>query len=351
MPILSINFGFSNVRGVYLSDEGTVSDYVINYSYVKEFYAHFYSKKDFYSDFTEHFIKKMKIPRRDLQIIATGFPEIPTISYEYANQITTDKLFGQVEDYDINSLSNNAVFTQNGYINFDEVERIVYGDVESNYLKNLTIYKNVFPSRPSDYNLMLSNIWNVVNKRRINPQEVILKDKPSLFLGDVFSMPTADNTEFEKISYLHILSIIVNPGIFTIYLDKNSIFPNLYHLKLYQPELGYVYDNFKPELLGTLINSPGETTCLIETDIGTSQLIDLTTGKLIFIPLDMSNKARVVVKSAPLGSVEKNISGGKLGLIIDTRTKFDLKNYDHNQLQIDINANLKNIEQVLAKMH
>lgn len=351
MPILSINFGLANVRGVYLSDEGAVSDYVINYSYIKEFYSHFYSKKDFYSDFTEHFIKKMKVPKRDLQIIATGFPEVPTISYEYADQITTDQLFNQVEDYEINSLSNNAVFTKKGYINFDEVKRITYGEIESNYLKNLTVYKNVFPSRPSDYNLMFSNIWNVVNSRRSNTQEVLLKDKPTLFLGDVFSMPGLGGEEFTKIAYLHILSIIVNPGIFTLFLDKTNIFPNLFHLKRYRPELGYIYDNFKPELLGTLVNSPGETTCLIETELGTSQLIDLNVGKIVFIPLDTSSKARVVVKSTVLGSVEKNIKGGTLGLILDTRTKSDLKNYDHNQLQIDINANLKNIEQVLSKIH
>ena len=108
--------------------------------------------------------------------------------------------------------------------------------------------------------------------------------------------------------------------------------------------------NQKPEQLGTLINSPGETTCLIETDLGTSQLLDVGPGRIAFVPLEMSDQARVVIKSVNLGSIERNVQGGKLGLIIDTRTKNDLKTYDHNQLQIDINANLKNIGQVLAKI-
>jgi hypothetical protein len=350
MPILSINFGVANVRGVYLSDEGEISDYVINYSYIKEFYAHFYSEKEFYTDITDHFIKKMKVPKRGLQVIATGFPKIPAISYDYSHTLPTEQLFNQVSDFDVVSLSNNTVFTQKAFINFAKEERIAYGEAESNYLKNLTIYKNVFPSRPSDYNLILSNIWNTVNKKRSDSQEVILRDLPTLFLGDVFSMPPVEGFEFEKIAYLHILSIIVNPGIFSLHLDKTNIFPNLFHLKLYRPDLGYVYDNFKPESLGTLINSPGETTCLIESEIGTSQLVDITVGKLIFIPLDSNSKVRVVVKSSVLGSVEKRVSGGHLGLVLDTRQKNDRKIYDHEQLQIDINANLKNIEQVMSKI-
>ncbi len=350
MPILSINFGISTVRGVYLSDEGNVSDYSIDYSYQENLYSYFYSQKEFYSDFVEHFIKKLKVPKRELQIIAIGFPEIPTISYEYANTITTDKLFSQVEDYDLVSLSNNAVFTQNSYLSLDDTNKAVYGSTESNYLRNLSIYKNVFPSKPSDYNLMFSNVWNVVNSHRQNTREVILSDKPTLFLGDIFTIEQVDNEHFEKIAYLHILSLIINPGAFNIMVDKKNIFPNLLHIKNYRSDLSYIYDNFKPEFLGNLINSPGETTCLIETDLGTSQLLDVGPGKIVFIPLDTNNQARIVVKSTHLGSIERKVQGGVLGLIIDTRAKNDLKTYDHNQLQIDINVNLKSIGQVLAKI-
>ena len=116
--------------------------------------------------------------------------------------------------------------------------------MESNYLKNLAVYKNVFPSRPSDYNLMFSNIWHAVNSKRTSTNEVILREKPTLFLGDVFSMPGVEGEDFEKIAYLQILSMIVNPGVFSVLLDKTNIYPNLLHLKLFKPDLGYIFDSF-----------------------------------------------------------------------------------------------------------
>ena len=66
--------------------------------------------------------------------------------------------------------------------------------------------------------------------------------------------------------------------------------------------------------------------------------------------MDSGASARLVIKSQELGSVEKTVKGGKLGVIIDTRPKHEIETYDYNSLQMDINNNLKNIHEILAKL-
>lgn len=349
MPVLSLKYGNSSVNAVYLDDEGEVSDYLFPYGYSKDLYAHFYAENDFYSDITDLIMSKLDVEKEGLKIIATGFPSIPTIGHEYTSSLTVDQLLSKVEDYEVVCITNGTVFTQKDYLSYFDTEKVKLGSMETNYLLNLAIYTNAFPTRPSDYNLLLSSIWGMLNSNRKNTKELILNSKPILFFGDILNEKFIDQ-EFESIAYLYFVSMVVNPGVYNLKIEDSNLILHLLHLKMHNYDLSQQYEQFEPESLGTLVNSPGETSCLVSTDLGTSQLMDIKPGRIFFIPLDKNASARLVIKSQELGSVEKTVQGGKLGVIVDTRAKHDLENYEHNTLQMDINSNLKNINEVLAKL-
>lgn len=347
MPVLSINFGISTVRGVYLDDSGSVSSHVFRYPYSEDLYSHFYSEKDFYSDVVTVLLKELNAPKEGVKIIATGFPEVPAIRYEYASSVLFDQLVKQVDTHEVVSITDSTVFTQNKYSSHYDIEKLQYGKNEKNYLLNLALYSNALPEKPSEYNLILANIWNMLNTLRTDSKTTVMSTRPTLFMGDVFD---TENPEFEKIAYLYILSFIVNPGVSYVALDKQADLVHLAHFKHYNREFSDLYDSFKPLNLGTLINSPGDTSCLIQNENSTNQLIEVKAGKIFFIPLGENADTRVLVKGKLLGNVERSVKGGKLGLIIDTRSKQDKSSYDYNQLQVDINSNLKSINEVLRRI-
>ena len=349
MPILSLKYGSSNVNAVYVNDKGEVSSYFLGYGYSKDLYSHFYSEENFYTDIVDHIITQLSVTKEGLQIIATGFPTVPTIGQAYASSVTLDELFKKVDDFEVVSVSNGAVFTQNNYLSFHDGKTTKFGSMETNYLLNLSIYNNAFPTRPSDYNLVMSNIWGMLNSNRENTKELMLNSKPLVFFGDVFYKDLM-NKDFETIAYLYFISMVVNPGVYNLKIDDSNLLPHYLHLKNFNVEYSMHYEAFEPEILGTLVNSPGETSCLVSTELGTSQLMDIKKNRIVFIPLESGANVRLVIKSAELGTVEKTVRAGKLGVIIDTRPKHDIETYDYNTLQMDINNNLKNIHEVLAKL-
>jgi len=349
MPILSLKYGSSNVSAVYINGDD-YSTYFLGYGYSKELYSHFYSEEDFYRDVVDHIISKLDVNKEGLEITATGFPRVPTIGLNYASSLTLDNLFNGIDDFDFMYLLNDGIFTQNGYISPKQGSSASFGKGEANYLLNLSIYKSAFPTRPSDYNLVMSKIWGILNSNRTEDTlKLVLDSKPVVFFGDVF-YKSLMNKEFRSIAYLYFISMVVNPGIFTLKIDSSNLLPHFIHMKKYSVDYGKHYEKFEPRVLGTLINSPGDTSCLISTELGTSQLLEIKENKIFFIPLDDTASARLVVKSAELGSLEKTVKGGRLGVVIDTRPKHDLKTYDYSSLQMDVNNNLKNIKEVLSKL-
>ena len=104
-------------------------------------------------------------------------------------------------------------------------------------------------------------------------------------------------------------------------MDLDNIFPVLALLTMHDPKYSSLFLDQKFWTLGTLINSPGMTECLIERESGPSQFVDVKPNELFFIPMEESTTVKLQVKNASLGTQERFVSGGKLGLIIDTRPK------------------------------
>ncbi|MFC1722332.1 hypothetical protein ACFL0C_01645 [Patescibacteria group bacterium] len=348
MPTLSINYGLSDITAVCIDDLGDLSDISIGYPYSRDLFAHFYSEQEYYTDIFNHILKKLKIHKTDLKVIATGFPHIPAIGYEYSSALTLDKLFKLVDKCHIVCADNCSIFTQDTFISLQNLNNLGLGEQEKNYLANLYVYKNAYPTTLSHYNLLFANIWHIVNSiNGTRPLPKMEVEYPLLFLGDIFSVK---EQEFTNIAYLYMVSLIRDPGIYYLTFDQRNLFPHFVHLAAFNNDFTHFKDDYSTKELGTLINSPGNTSCLIETEVGTSQLVEVSANRMFFVPMKREEGARIVVKSELLGSFEKKISGGDLGLIIDTRSKHDTKAYTYSDLQQDINANLKNINEVLNQL-
>lgn len=350
MPILSLKYGSSNVSAVYVNGDEPPVTYFLGYGYSKDLYSHFYSEENFYKDVVEHIVSKLNVQKEGLQIIATGFPDVPAIGQDYASSVTLDALLNEVDDFEYMYLSNDGVFTKKRFISPEDDTSASFGRTEANYLLNLNTYKSAFPTRPSDYNLLMAKIWGILNSnRKDDTLKLILDSKSFVFFGDIFHEDLMSK-EFKSIAYLYFVSMVVNPGVFNLKIDSSNLLPHMLHMRKFNVDYKEQYEKFEPKVLGTLVNSPGDTSCLVSTELGTSQLLEIKANRVFFIPLDNSASARLVIKSSELGSVERTVSGGRLGVIIDTRPKFDLQVYDYSSLQMDINNNLKNIREVLHKL-
>ena len=162
-------------------------------------------------------------------------------------------------------------------------------------------------------------------------------------MGSRFAAPYGFyNTE---IDYILILNLIKKAGIFEVELDRERYLILQYILKAYDKSAQLMAEG-KVEKLGTLINTYGEAECLITSEIGTSQLLDIEKDKVFVLPLNYNERAHLTIKSQKIGTMEKDVTGGKLGLIFDTRVeKVDIT----SDLKV-FNASLKSLGQALSKI-
>ena len=347
MPVLSLNFGVASVKGVYADAKGNLSDYTVPYSYSKNLYAHFYSEEDFYADIAGHIMKQLKVPKTDLQIVATGFPMVPPIGVPYASTALVNELASEFEGYETVCLGDCTVITNETFASFYTLDNSQLGKAERDYLLNIATYRSIQPTSLSEYNLMFSNIWNMLRTSGETKLSDPASGKELLFHGELFDDMTPEK---QKLAFLYIISLVVEPGIKVINVDMGNLLPHIVHIHKQEPSLVKMPESLQILRLGTLVNSPGNTAVLLETDLGTSQLLEIEAGKMVFVPLDMETNARMVLKNHNHGDVEHTVTGGELGLIIDTRNKNDLSGYDYSQLQMDIDNNLKNVGEVMGHL-
>lgn len=306
MPVLSIYFGVSEVS---LLAVNTLNDY--------KFYNYPYFIKD------ETFIKGLiKLAAKELGYSFSGVPLIccgfPTVfaseQLGAASSLTLDKIFPKYPGITPVYVSNSTVISSAGFISAQNPSLIDKSTLSSYYASS------VYPFIIHADNLDQLKADNLV---RFYPPEIIFSEnfKPIVFTGDRFSPVHKDTS----VSYLLLLDLLKTPGVYEVEIDTKNALANLAMLNMYSPEYNQIIHDYKFDSIGTLINSPGATECLIENSDGTSQVIDVGANDIFIIPMEEAPPVRVFIKNNVLGSIEKKVRGGKLGLIIDTRSKNDPK--------------------------
>ena len=349
MPLLSLLFGCTEVSALYLN-EG--SEYLFSrypYSYTPELFSHFYSEENFYSDIVDLLIKQLKVKKSELEIVATGSITVPTIRYEYSFTITFEDLILNDSQYDGKFFDNWSLFTRNSSMCLYPREGNHLNNADRDYLSNLTIYKNAI-SDSTENHILTSTC--MINLSKMADSEVLdkvtIQNNPILFSGKMFQM---DNSDLRNISYLSLLTVVTNKGFNKIFVDEDRMFVHFSLLKKYnQEKYGSFLNDHPPVELGTLLNSPGNTSCLLESSVGTTQLVEIEENKLFFVPMEKDAKIRIVVKNEVLGVFEDIVSGGRLGLIIDTRQKNEKEIVTKSTFQAEVEKYLQSLNEIEAKL-
>lgn len=326
MPILSVYFGSSEVS--FLVINGPEDYKVFNYPYISE-------NENFLKDLVKLATKELGIKLSDCDVLTCGFPEVlggflnPKMSY------SLEKVIPKISNYFTCFVDNFTVITPNGFLSCADISELNAEDV--NALSNLLLYRNVIQTDTFDQ-------INVDNMIRFFPKEItsLRTGSSVLFSGDRFSSSFKD----DAFSYLLMFDLIKTPGIFQIKLDKNNMLANLVMVSMYNQEFPNLAKDRSFLDVGCLVNAPGGAEILRESQDGSSQLVDVKAGEVFIIPVLENTTSRIVVKSQSLGNVEKIVSGGRLGLIIDTRAKNDPKLFNKGYFERNYKTWETSIEEI-----
>ena len=72
------------------------------------------------------------------------------------------------------------------------------------------------------------------------------------------------------------------------------------------------------EQIGTLINAPGETECLLNSDVGTGQFFEVKKDSFYAVPMLAETGSSLSIKNHTLGNFKKAVIGGRAGLMVNT---------------------------------
>lgn len=309
MPILSFYEGYSELSFcLYSNDlENSCKMFRFPYTYSHNLFANSFPREHFYKDVFNLAGKELGVNIAECDLYTIGFLAPPEVPFEVTKSVV---LFSSMPENYI-YLSSMMFALQNVAHSFFPTN-VEFSDKD--FRANLDLYHNIV----------------YYDSRDIVQKDALLR---AIVSQNNISVPFSDVTytgdrlrEFDinkPLTYLLLFDLIRNPGSFYLKMDIENRFAH----SLLVPDLDVTAQN-----LGTLINVPGEVECLYETGFASPQLFELKSNNIFILPLDSTTEARVMLKSGEY-KLEQKITGGSLGLIIDTRDK--RRNIDFQEMYIN----------------
>lgn len=312
MPIITAYIGTSNLCVLLYKSKTDYEFFYSPYIYLPELFSNYTTEEEFYTTILKLFCKKNGVDFDKCDIYVSGFVSVPEFKNTKVKRVSFVKLFDNMPSlYPV--LVNDFAFATKFFM----VASASYG-----FLKNVTDESTTFSVNKCVYpNLKALDLSSQLALDREVLQSVS-RDKsikwdpgtPIVFMGSRFY---AD--EERDLDYLYMTSLINTPGVYDIYLDRT-------HTLLLFNMLNTVTDKEKISLdlntiehVGTLITGTGDVECLVASENGESKVHDIDKNTINRIPLEELSEYRLVIQNHSIGTVEKNIFGGKLGIIVDTR--------------------------------
>lgn len=316
MPILSVFMGSSSTSFLLYKGEKDFVLYNYPYSYNPNFNRT--SRKQFYLDLFDFVTGELGLNHTECDVLLTDLVDPSLGDYQIkSSKLLRDVLLSVtdfscifVDSYSLliggECLSASPYSGTNSFIRLNEVE-------QHNYIANSTMYLNSNPQKDFD-------IFDKDDITRYLADNLEVKSPSSnkiLFTGDRF----ANINDFKSLAYLLAFDLIKSPGFYTLYLDTGNFLPCAAHIAMYKPEASHLIQDVSTFMLGNLVNAPDGVECLIKSNVGTSQLVVIRNEGIQLYPFEKDTSTTVVIKNATLGSSEKSLKGGELGIILDTRKK------------------------------
>lgn len=319
LPILSCYFDVSDNSFALLTDTNELLFRNFPYIYSSEVFSNQCNEETFNKSLIECVLKEFSLKTKkklnNIEIISTGFLESPRIGLESKLTSKLISLLQDTEDIFPFIINDFSVMTKDAFLSYEVCNKKEQGieEGESNELANLAIYPQLIPTDLPTKTVLDRYLSEKIGGLDLGyPQSGVLT-----FSGSRFSRP---KDIYEYLDWILILDLIKKPGIYTIYIDRKNYIPLSLLLKRYKSDFIFEYKEHL-EQIGTLINSPGDTECLLISDLDTKQFFDIKKDSFYQIPVSSDSIVKAKIKNGTLGSFEKNILGGRVGLMVDTRDK------------------------------
>ena len=341
MPILSIYFGVSQTTFVLIRSQKSEPEvYIYPYAYPTSKLTSLnglITESAFYSELVTLILNDFGLKPSACDILLCGYPRVPKLISSLNRNLNKKTKVAKVKD-SVDISTSEGIITPALHLTLDALLQDISGidlllldnfklvmghEMASSFFikkailtetdANSTLYPHLQPQFA--FGDMETASYKDSSNLRSAPQQVKL-----YISGDRFHMP-ANDIDVRATTYMLLFDILKTPGFFDLTIDSSNILINLLLLAHHKPEFHKLFLDYQFDSLGTLINTPGQTECLIKRNSGNSQLITIPTNNLYLLPLGKSDRATILLKSHLLGKFEKVVSGGTLGVVIDTRDK------------------------------
>lgn len=318
MSALAVYFG-SSTTSFLLESNDKLEFSTLPYVYSKELFGSVSSSQKFHTSLIDAFLLSKGKKTTDVDILVTGCYEAPSLSIKPAFETDLGTVLNSIQDYwplavdnySIISKKYNFCYAQNSVEKKNNLAAQDRNVEEANYYANLSILPQIITSDIAtqvdlDRNIALKAIENDLD---LKPAQNIL------FTGCRFAQDICS----KELTYLLMLDLVRNPGIYPIFLDTRNATILLTLLQLFQP------DTQKHDLSkhityeGILVKAPGPVECTVDAGLGTVQLFEVLDDSVFVLPLIFHGMNKVHLKNPTLGTVEKSYLGGRTGIIFDTR--------------------------------
>lgn len=310
MPTITAYIGVSHFCALLYKSKNDFDIFYSPYVYVDVF-ANYTDPGDFYLSILELFCKKNGVSISNCDIYVSGFLSIPDFKVPNVKKIEFTKLFENMPKYYPVIVNDFAFATKFFMISSSSFGLLKNNpDLEDSFKMNKSVYPQITSTDLACQLNMDKELLTSVLEEKLKWDA----NTPVIFMDSRFY-----GEEDRPLDYIYMFSLINTPGIYDIYLDRGNIILLYNMLNMALNEQKIPLDLSHIEHVGTLVVGSDVTEILISSDENPSVVFQVDANSLKRSPLDEDTEYRIVVKNKELGTVEKNIFGGKLGIIVDSR--------------------------------
>lgn len=339
MAFLAAHFDVSGVDFLFKRTKRNTEFFHFPYVYSKGIFSNQCSEKEFYTYLIEKLLLEREIKPSLCTIVTSGFFNPPDIDFKTKLSVEVSSLIEDSNEF-IPIFINNCAFVTKGVISSQERCQEEFTSLDQDFGRrdddaNIFCYPQVIPEDVSSQISIDSKIFDKI------PNKLTFESGRKLvFTGGRFS----HKIPYKELDYVLILEVLRGLGVFDVYLDSFNSFSLLKTMQIYDKSLitdahGYF------EKLGSFIRTGGACECLFSTGLGDDQLIEIEENKIFVLPVMLESPARLSIKSRDLGTIDIRTTGGKIGLVFDTRLE-ERSIYDDVKL---LNECVKQFEVVLKE--
>ncbi|RJR27289.1 hypothetical protein C4561_02565 [candidate division WWE3 bacterium] len=313
MPVLAAFIDTQNVNILIFKSYDEYYLYNFPYVYTKEVFSASYSETEFYRSVFEYYCKQHKLKLSDCDVVVSGFLEPPKLELPLKYYVSVFDVIRRISGFYPILVNNYSIFTPQGFYCWNSTDQnMTSGEMieaeEENFYANMAIYPHLIASDLSTQSDIDQNIMSLLGGSKLR----IPDNMPLTFCGSRF---THENM-IPELNYMMILNLIQHEGVFDIRIDKYNSSILFALLNIYDSN---IHLEPVPEKEGTVISTFNSLECMVKSEIGTSQLVQLEKNRIFVLPVGSNERPEILLKSHNIDTKELKVSGGKVGLIFDTR--------------------------------